>query len=83
MRLVILLVLATLPKIGDALKQRTNDKLLTGGSSYLSSHDKRVRFGLGKLSPKHSEDVEMVWGTQIASSLEINLYHRIVEQATK
>jgi hypothetical protein len=59
---------------------------LTGGSSYLSSHDKRVLFGLGNLAANHSVDVEIVWpngGIQVASSLQINRYHRIVEQVMK
>jgi len=59
---------------------------LSGGSSYLSSHDKRIVFGLGNLTSSHPVDVEIVWpngGTQVASALEINRYHRIVEQVTK
>ncbi len=59
---------------------------VTGGSSYLSSHDKRVLFGLGKVPANHPVNVEIVWpngGTQVASSLGINRYHRIVEQVTK
>jgi hypothetical protein len=59
---------------------------LTGGSSYLASHDKRVLFGLGKLSGDRRVDVEIVWpngNVQIATSLEINRYHRIVEQVSK
>jgi hypothetical protein len=76
--------------IGAKLTLRVGDKKLTrwvtGGSSYLSSHDKRILFGLGKLTASRALDVEIVWpngGTQVASSLEINRYHRIVEQGTK
>jgi hypothetical protein len=69
-------------RIGD----RKLTRWLTGGSSYLSSHDKRVLFGLGKLAVSQHVDVEIVWpngGRQVASALEINRYHRIAEQVTK
>jgi enediyne biosynthesis protein E4 len=73
--------------IGAKLTLKLADKKLvrwvTGGSSYLSSHDKRVLFGLGDLPTKHSVDVEIVWPNgkvQIATSLAINRYHRIIEQ---
>jgi enediyne biosynthesis protein E4 len=76
--------------IGAKLTLRVDDRKLTrwltGGSSYLSSHDKRVLFGLGNLTPNLRVDVEIVWpngGTQVASSLEINRYHGIVEHVTK
>jgi len=76
--------------IGAKLTLRVGDKKLTrwltGGSSYLSSHDKRVLFGLGNLTASHTVDVEIIWpngGTQVASSLVINRYHQIVEQVTK
>jgi enediyne biosynthesis protein E4 len=76
--------------IGAKLTLRVDDqklvRWLTGGASYLSSHDKRVLFGLGNLTANHSVDVEIVWpngGKQVASSLLINRYHRIVEQVTK
>jgi hypothetical protein len=76
--------------IGAKLTLRVGDRKLvrwlTGGSSYLSSHDKRVLFGLGNLPANHSVDVEIVWpngGTQVASSLQINRYHRIAEQVAK
>lgn len=76
--------------IGAKLMLRVGDRKLvrwlTGGSSYLSSHDKRVLFGLGNVAANHAVDVEILWpnaGTQVASSLQINRYHRIVEQVTK
>lgn len=76
--------------IGSKLTLRLGDKKLTrwltGGSSYLSSHDKRVLFGLGSLPASRLVDVEIVWPngwTQSASSLAINRYHRIVEQVAK
>jgi len=76
--------------IGTKLTLRAGEgklvRWVTGGSSYLSSHDKRVLFGLGKVPANHPVNVEIVWpngGTQVASSLGINRYHRIVEQVTK
>jgi hypothetical protein len=66
--------------------ERKLTRWLTGGSSYLSSHDKRVLFGLGNLTASHPVDVEIVWpngATQIASALQINRYHRIVETISK
>jgi enediyne biosynthesis protein E4 len=76
--------------IGAKLTLRFADRRLvrwlTGGSSYLSSHDKRILFGLGNRSPHHRVDIEIVWpngGTQVARSLEINRYHQITEQVTK
>ncbi|MBV8811092.1 MAG: CRTAC1 family protein [Acidobacteriaceae bacterium] len=52
------------------------------GGSYLSSHDKRVVFGLKDLSPRERLDVEIHWpgtGRQVERSLEINRYHTITE----
>jgi hypothetical protein len=76
--------------IGSKLTLRVGDRKLTrwltGGSSYLSSHDKRVLFGLGNLNSSHRVEIEIAWpngGVQVASALEINRYHRIVEQVTK
>jgi enediyne biosynthesis protein E4 len=76
--------------IGAKLTLRLADRKLvrwvTGGSSYLSSHDKRILFGLGNLPASHRVDIEILWpngGTQVATSLEVNRYHQISEQATK
>jgi enediyne biosynthesis protein E4 len=76
--------------IGAKLTLRiANRKLVrwvTGGSSYLSSHDRRVLFGLGSLPGSRRVEVEIVWpngGTQVATGLEINRYHRIEEQVAK
>ena len=54
---------------------------ITGGSSYLSSSDKRVVFGLGtKTEPKVSVDIRWPSGlAQTVSGLEINRYHKIRE----
>jgi hypothetical protein len=58
---------------------------ITGGSSYLSSHDKRVLFGLGSLPANGSVNIEIVWPNQqrqVAMSLKINRYHQITEEVT-
>jgi len=57
---------------------------ITGGSSYLSSHDKRVLVGLGHLPAGTNITAEIRWpsGTlQKLSKLEINRYHHIKEGA--
>jgi hypothetical protein len=64
--------------------QAGNRKLvrwITGGSSYLSSHDKRVVFGLGQ-QPLESLDLEIHWPsgrTQNVSSMKPGSYHLIKE----
>ena len=55
---------------------------ITSGSSYLSSHDKRVLFGLGSLPANRTVEVEILWPNglvQTTTALPINHYHRIVE----
>ena len=55
---------------------------ITGGSSYLSSHDKRVVFGLGSSAPNQTLDIEILWpngAKQTAVALNANRYHQIVE----
>jgi hypothetical protein len=76
--------------IGAKLTLQVADRKMvrwvTSGSSYLSSHDRRVSFGLGDLAARRKLDVEILWpsgATQTASSLAINRYHRIVEQSGK
>jgi hypothetical protein len=62
--------------------QRRLVRWITGGSSYLSSHDKRLLFGLGKPSAGASLKAEIRWpsGTiQQLADLKINHYQRIVE----
>ena len=57
---------------------------ITGGSSYLSSHDKRVLVGLGHLPAGTNVTAEIRWpsGTlQKLTKLEINRYHHIKEGA--
>jgi enediyne biosynthesis protein E4 len=58
---------------------------ITGGGSYLSSHDKRVVFGLGNLPANRSVDIKIVWPNgqaQVATAMEINRYHQITQQVT-
>ena len=55
---------------------------ITGGSSYLSSHDKRVVVGLGHSPPGIIVRAEIRWpngNLQSLSDLEPSRYHRIVE----
>jgi enediyne biosynthesis protein E4 len=63
------------------LRNRKLVRWITGGSSYLSSHDKRVVFGLGSSPPNHVE-IEILWpngGRQTATALRTNRYQQIVE----
>lgn len=73
--------------IGAKLTLRIGDRRLvrwiTGGSSYLSSHDKRVIFGLGRQAPRVTS-LEIRWPNGQAQSLaglELNRYHVIREPA--
>ena len=55
---------------------------ITGGSSYLSAHDKRVVIGLGPDSAGKPVSVVILWPRgreQRLSSLESRRYHKIVE----
>jgi enediyne biosynthesis protein E4 len=55
---------------------------ITGGSSYLSSHDKRVVAGLGKTSPTAKVNAEIRWPNGVSQSLpklEPGRYHRVIE----
>jgi hypothetical protein len=55
---------------------------ITGGSSYLSSSDKRVVVGLGQLAADSTVSAELRWPngqTQRVQKLEVNHYHHIVE----
>ena len=65
---------------------RGNQKIvrwLTSGSSYLSSHDKRLLFGLGNLPSTQTVNIEILWpsGTrQTVTELKTNRYHEVVER---
>ena len=68
-------------KITVAVGKRKLVRWITGGASYLSSHDRRVVVGIGEDS---STDVnaEIHWpsGTiQRLSRVELKRYHKIVE----
>ena len=71
--------------IGSKLSLQSGDrhftKWVSGGASFLASHDKRVVFGLG--TPVKGEcSLEIRWPrgkVQRVSGLEINRYHKIVE----
>jgi hypothetical protein len=55
---------------------------ITGGASYLSSHDKRVVFGLDN-APPGPVNLDIRWpngNTQTATELKRNQYQKIVEQ---
>jgi len=59
---------------------------VTGGSSYLSSHDKRVLVGLGPLPASGNVQVEIRWpsGTlQRLSGLKRGRYQKVAEEITK
>lgn len=54
---------------------------ITGGASYLSSHDKRVVFGLGD-GPAGAAELEIRWpngNTQTVTGMKVNQYQKIVE----
>ena len=55
---------------------------ITGGSSYLSSQDKRIIVGLGADSTSKSANVEIRWpngAVQKFDNLQLRQYHKIVE----
>ena len=59
---------------------------ISGGSSYLSSQDKRIIFGLGRAPAQMLSTVEIRWPsglTQKVSGLAANRYHSIEEQPRK
>jgi hypothetical protein len=58
---------------------------ITGGSSYLSSHDRRVVFGLGK-QPPESLELQIRWPsgqTQNISTMKPGSYHVLKEPSAK
>jgi hypothetical protein len=75
--------------IGAKLTLKTDNRKLvrwvTGGSSYISSHDKRVVFGLGKETPQAIE-LEIRWPNgqlQKVSNLKTRQYNMIKEPTQK
>lgn len=72
--------------IGARLSLSSGSKVLvrwiSGGSSFLASHDRRTVFGLGKGPMPESLSVEIRWPNghlQKVSGLGTNRYHRVVE----
>lgn len=68
-------------KVVVPLAGRKLVRWINGGSSYLSSHDKRLIFGLGQNAPQ-LVNAEIHWPSgqvQTVSGLTINGYHKIVE----
>ena len=64
-----------------SLGDRKLVRWITGGSSYLSSHDKRLIFGLGEHAPREV-NAEIHWPSgqvQTVPGLGIGRYHKIVE----
>lgn len=61
---------------------------ITGGASYLSSHDRRVVFGLGAASIRpddsaNSVQLDIRWpngNTEVVKGLKINQYQKVVER---
>ena len=68
-------------KVVVPLPERRLVRWITGGSSYLSSHDKRLIFGLGLHAPQ-AVNAEIHWPSgqaQVVSGLATGRYHKIVE----
>ena len=62
-------------------RERKSVRWLTGGGSFLASHDKRLLFGLGEAGPERVE-ATIQWPNgqrQRLSGLKANRYHSIVE----
>jgi hypothetical protein len=67
------------------LGQRKLARWITGGASFLASHDKRILFGLGSRDPSDPVNVDVLWPsglTEAVSGLRPNQYHKIVEAKT-
>jgi enediyne biosynthesis protein E4 len=68
-------------KVVVPLGARKLVRWITGGGSYLSSHDRRLIFGLGPDAP-HTVSAEIHWPSgqvQSVSDLAVNSYHKITE----
>jgi hypothetical protein len=69
-------------KITVTCGKRRLVRWITGGSSYLSAHDRRVVVGLGSNAAGKMVSAEIVWPrgrVQRLSSLESGRYHKIIE----
>jgi enediyne biosynthesis protein E4 len=63
-------------------RERKIVRWITSGSSYLSSHDKRVVVGLGRLAPTANVNAEIRWPSGVSQNLARLVpgrYHRIFE----
>ena len=72
-------------KITVAFGTRRTVRWITGGSSYLSSHDKRVVFGLGPGTNAKTVRAEIRWpsgAVQQLSDLKANQYHKVRETSS-
>jgi len=68
-------------KVVVSAGERKLTRWITGGGSYLSSHDKRLIFGLGQNAPEQVR-AEIHWPSgqvQTLSGLAAGRYHKIVE----
>ena len=73
---------ATGAKVTLHLADRKLVRWVTGGSSYLSSHDRRLLFGLGSAPATSKVTAEIQWPNgrrQLADGLDVNRYHVITE----
>jgi hypothetical protein len=71
-------------KVTVRLGKRRLVRWVTGGSSYLASHDKRIVVGLGN-SAETKVSVEIRWPrglVQTVADLPSNTYHKIREATT-
>jgi hypothetical protein len=75
--------------IGAKLTLRAGERKIvrwiSGGGSFLASHDRRIIFGLGSQTVPRPLDLEIIWpnGTvQALSGLSPNRYHTVVERST-
>jgi len=72
-------------KVTVSYGKRRIARWIVGGSSYLSSHDKRVVVGLGQTAEGNSVAVEIRWpngAVQKLQKLELNRYHKISESSS-
>jgi len=69
-------------KITVEVGKRKVTRWITGGASYLSSHDKRVILGLGDLPQATTVSAEIRWPSglvQRLSKLKLRQYHKVIE----
>jgi enediyne biosynthesis protein E4 len=72
-------------KITVEADRRKLVRWVTGGSSYLSSHDKRILVGIGPVSAAPNVRAEIRWpngSVQRITGLKPNQYHHIVESGS-